>query len=593
MNSSSFLKEPKPRTMLPGKFARSTLLAVIAFGAVLFLILVWRSASSSSSSHIASFNSHSHAEMAARISHQLMLLEDKDKEIAELKVKNEGLIGGQSGTEEAMNCREKLAASESVNLALASNIAELRVELAGLRNSSGRRDVRLEAENSELQKLVEELQAEVKKLVEGMAGSDSEAKRAGALVEAESMELKARIRKLEEKCKKEEMEGGNEMVGKQVLATENLALKEKLAEMQTAYKELMLEKVRMTQLSTRTKGGEAGTWEERVLSPKAMEAAKQAIAECKDRGGVAGGGSSGGQAEAKGSGCLATNEEMERYLNYTPRATCPDDWYFTQSLMFEKNCFCLPRRRCIAPSPPDFLEPMAFPAALFDQHALKNENVLWTLHKCKSFECLNTRSLGDCRNCFNLTLEEQRWKHEYRGTILMADVMALKKGSLRIGLDAGGGTGSFAAKMAAYNVTIVTTAMNTETVGGFVGGLPYMETIAARGLIALHVPHKARQPFFDNSLDIIHAINSIKYFPIPEFEELMFEWDRILRPGGIMWFELFYATVEEMPMYVAVLELLGYKRLFWNMTPKTDQPEKDGEHIYLNCVLEKPRRNLP
>lgn len=36
----------------------------------------------------------------------------------------------------------------------------------------------------------------------------------------------------------------------------------------------------------------------------------------------------------------------------------------------------------------------------------------------------------------------------------------------------------------------MTTAMNIETVKGRSQGLPYMESIALRGLIPLHVPHK-------------------------------------------------------------------------------------------------------
>lgn len=62
----------------------------------------------------------------------------------------------------------------------------------------------------------------------------------------------------------------------------------------------------------------------------------------------------------------------------------------------------------------------------------------------------------------------------------------------RLGLDVGGGTGSFAAHMARFGVTVMTTAFNVETVRGKRAGLPYMETIALRGLIPLHVPHKVR-----------------------------------------------------------------------------------------------------
>lgn len=60
--------------------------------------------------------------------------------------------------------------------------------------------------------------------------------------------------------------------------------------------------------------------------------------------------------------------------------------------------------------------------------------------------------------------------------------------------------------------------------------------------------------------------------------------------GGILWFEMFYAPIDEMPMYVAIIELLKYKKLYWNVTPKPDFGERQGVHVYLNCVIEKPVR---
>ncbi|CAI5484643.1 unnamed protein product [Closterium sp. Yama58-4] len=337
-----------------------------------------------------------------------------------------------------------------------------------------------------------------------------------------------------------------------------------------------------------------------VSSDDALQAARKAIEECgraaeQARESAIGGGYSSGQLSAariRATSCSATDEELLKYLNYSPKKPCPDDWYFVQHLIFVRNCFCLPRRRCFAAAPPDYQEPsIPFPQSVFDPRALLDSNVRWDLHRCKSYACINSRLLGDCRDCFNLTLEAKRWKNNYRGAVTLEEVMKLKpRGSIRIGLDAGGGTGSFAAALALYNVTILTTAMNTETVQEVEMGLPYMETIAQRGLVPLHVPHKARQPFFDNTLDLIHTVNSIKYFSIPEFEELLFEWDRILRPGGIWWFELFYAPVWEMPLYIGVIEQFGYRKKYWNLTPKTDTAEREGEHVYLNCVLEKPSR---
>lgn len=60
--------------------------------------------------------------------------------------------------------------------------------------------------------------------------------------------------------------------------------------------------------------------------------------------------------------------------------------------------------------------------------------------------------------------------------------------------------------------------------------------------------------------------------------------------GGLLWFEMFYAPVTEMPLYLAIIERMEYKRLYWNLTPKPDPGERGGEHVYLNCVLEKPPR---
>eukprot|EP00897_Mesotaenium_endlicherianum_P000402 jgi/Mesen1/10362/ME000080S09744 len=373
-------------------------------------------------------------------------------------------------------------------------------------------------------------------------------------------------------------------------------LRRELQELQDKYVELhkMYDKITNEKSKLDAMEQLQGSMSTSQVSDDAIKAAQAAIAKCS-QGPLAtlapGGAGGGGNGTNTGYACAATAEEIAQYLDYTPRAPCPDDWYFVQQLIFVKNCYCLPKRRCLARTPRTFSEPLPFPQSLFDQRSLADENVRWDLHECKNFECLNTRVEGDCRNCFNLSLEAHRWKSYYRGAIKMADVIDMKKGSLRIGLDAGGGSGSFAAHMARFNVTILTTAMNIETVYGRDKGLPYMETIALRGLVPLHWPHKARLPFFDNTLDVIHSVNSIKYLELIEYEELVMEWDRVLRPGGIMWFEMFYTPVEEMPLYTSILDLLGYNRLYWNLTPKPDDGEREGAHVYLNCVIEKPARN--
>lgn len=44
---------------------------------------------------------------------------------------------------------------------------------------------------------------------------------------------------------------------------------------------------------------------------------------------------------------------------------------------------------------------------------------------------------------------------------------------------------------------------------------------------------QARLPFFDGVLDIVHSSASIKYLPLLQFEELLYEWDRVLRAGQL------------------------------------------------------------
>ena len=87
----------------------------------------------------------------------------------------------------------------------------------------------------------------------------------------------------------------------------------------------------------------------------------------------------------------------------------------------------------LSPTPASPSQPLPLPDALFNQNALRDENVRWDLHQCKSFECLNTRSEGDCRNCFNLNMEVNRWKGFYRGAPPMKQVLDMKKGSIRWG----------------------------------------------------------------------------------------------------------------------------------------------------------------
>eukprot|EP00897_Mesotaenium_endlicherianum_P008397 jgi/Mesen1/7586/ME000393S06679 len=362
--------------------------------------------------------------------------------------------------------------------------------------------------------------------------------------------------------------------------------------------------------------GNCSDWEAHIFSQNAVKAAEQAVAACSQvaapcptpsttSGATPGTLPTSGQ-DPRLYACSATEEELAQYMNYTARAICPDDWYTTQRLVFDKGCVGLPKRRCRAPMPLATSLRLPRPASLWSGAALADENVRWNLHQCKSYACVQSRARGDCGGCFSMDNEAKRWEsepNELSGVLSVENVIRMSltgsidgdmngplpkggvSGPLRIGLDAGGGTGTFAAKMAAYNVTIVTTAMNTEAYQFGQEGLPYMETIALRGLVPLHWPHLARLPFFDGTLDIVHTAFSIKFFSMLAFEELLFDYDRVLRPGGLIWLDQFYASGQDIPLYLALIDLLQYKRLYWKLMPKTDSGNR-GQLLF-NCLLQK------
>lgn len=88
-------------------------------------------------------------------------------------------------------------------------------------------------------------------------------------------------------------------------------------------------------------------------------------------------------------------------------------------------------------------------------------------------------------------------------------------------VDISGGSGSFAAKLTDHNVTVVTTGINS--------GAPYLETIALRGLMGLHIPHNVRLPFFDNSVDLVHFGDEFHNLSLTEFEFSLFDWNRYVK----------------------------------------------------------------
>lgn len=120
-------------------------------------------------------------------------------------------------------------------------------------------------------------------------------------------------------------------------------------------------------------------------------------------------------------------------------------------------------------------------------------------------------------------------------------------------------------------------------------GIPFMETIASRGLLGLHLPLSSRLPFFDGTLDLLHWKPSThKKMPsFDEFKVLLFEWDRILRPGGLLWLDRMRSPRESLEDIKFGLKLIGYQKKMWNVSSRNPMVPRN---LFVSVVLEKPVR---
>ncbi|GAB4831573.1 Probable methyltransferase At1g29790 [Ancistrocladus abbreviatus] len=279
------------------------------------------------------------------------------------------------------------------------------------------------------------------------------------------------------------------------------------------------------------------------------------------------------------SSCNDNTDLLHQYMDYTPFSLCPQDTQLAESLIL-RGCHPLPRRRCFSPTPSNpksSLSTTPFPPSLPDS------NVIWSSFSssCKSFSCLNPK-LG-----FDMAAESQKflsYKSELDFTIAQLFKYVRSSDSiLRLGLDIGGGTGTFAARMREKNVTIVTTTMNL--------GAPYSETAALRGLVPLHVPLQQRLPVFDGVMDLVrcgHAVN--RWIPATMMEFLLFDVDRVLRGEGLLWIDHFFSKkVDLEKVYIPMITKVGYKVVKWATANKTDSGGVKNGEVYLTAVLQKPK----
>lgn len=285
-----------------------------------------------------------------------------------------------------------------------------------------------------------------------------------------------------------------------------------------------------------------------------------------------------------GGGCLKHKQDLTKYMSYQVGAECPVDDGLSQTLMM-KGCEPLPRRRCHPKSPVNYVEPTPLPASLWT--VPPDSSIVWDPYTCKNYTCLTERrkspGIYDCKDCFELDgREKTRWLYDGGLDYGIDQVLAAKpRGTIRVGLDIGGGSGTFAARMRERNVTIVTTSMNFDG--------PFNSFIASRGLISMHVTVSQRFPFFENTLDIVHSMHVLSnWIPDEMLEFTLYDVYRVLRPGGLFWLDRFFCFGAQLnATYVPMFERVGFRKLRWNTGMKVDRGI-DKNEWYFSALLEKP-----
>ncbi|CAL1353142.1 unnamed protein product [Linum trigynum] len=286
-----------------------------------------------------------------------------------------------------------------------------------------------------------------------------------------------------------------------------------------------------------------------------------------------------------GAGCLNYPKELEQFLTYEVGGECPLDDVFAQRMML-RGCEPLPRRRCHPPSPRNYVHPTPFPESLWTTPA--DTSIVWEPYTCKSYKCLVDRKkfpgFFDCKDCFDLEGREKvRWMVDRGGLDFgMDQVLATRpRGTIRIGMDIGGGSGTFAARMRERNITIITSTMNLDG--------PFNSFIASRGLISIHFSVSQRLPFFENTMDIVHSMHVLSnWIPDVMLEFTLYDIYRVLRPGGLFWLDHFFCFGSQLNgTYIPMLDRVGFKKLRWHAGKKLDKGA-DKNEWYFSALLEKP-----
>ncbi|KAG5517144.1 hypothetical protein RHGRI_037785 [Rhododendron griersonianum] len=266
------------------------------------------------------------------------------------------------------------------------------------------------------------------------------------------------------------------------------------------------------------------------------------------------------------SACHLHPDLLHAYMTYSPFSLCPPDPNNIAETLILRGCHPLPRRRCFSLSPQK-------PQSSLSSHPFSPLPKMWTQ---------KYPNLG-----FDMESEKDKfvaYKTDLDLPTSQLFRIARNSGfSIRLGLDVGGGTGTFAARMKVdMNATVVTTTMNW--------GAPYNEAVAARGLVPVHVPLQQRLPVFDGVLDLVRCGRAVnRWIPLAAMEFLFYDVDRVLRGGGYLWLDRFFSKGVDLDrVYGPLIGKLGYKKVKWAVANKSDSSRVKNGEVYLTALLQKP-----
>ncbi|CAN4111110.1 unnamed protein product [Withania somnifera] len=183
----------------------------------------------------------------------------------------------------------------------------------------------------------------------------------------------------------------------------------------------------------------------------------------------------------------------------------------------------------------------------YDIGSYYGRNVRWSNYLCGNYKCLSSknpnRGFNKCIGCFDMEKEELKW---------------ITNSSLTCGF------------------------LDQRCIDA-----PFGETIALRGLIPLYVTLNQRLPFFDNTMDLIHTAGFMDgWIDLQLLDFILFDWDRVLRPGGLLWIDRFFCNRTDLDDFMYMFLQFRYKKHKWAIAPKAK------DEVYLSALLEKPPRSL-